>query len=216
VAEGAASESRIDVLLTLEPDGDKGWKGNGYFSAGGLFSPHDEMAGLEEEALEFVGKLAASVLPGATVKGYNPEFFEPGRVSVGFRFGMAAPEPDGLGRTGMMAGRPAGGIAAALPTDVHLFNERRTSPVLVPGLLIQRVRLRVRTGELEVVQLPEPARTKNSAGEFVLRSESGDGWVTVERSLTLNAGTVAPQMWPELRLLLLNDADAATDALLFR
>jgi hypothetical protein len=82
--------------------------------------------------------------------------------------------------------------------------------------MTQRVQLRIRTGDLDVLQLPEPVRAKNGAGEFVLRAESADGWVTVERTLTLNAGTIPPQMWPDLRLLLLDEADAVNNSLLFK
>jgi hypothetical protein len=211
-----AAESRFELLLTLEPDEEKGWSGNGYLHADGVFSPHGDMTGLEGEALAFIGKVTASVFPGAKVQEYNPELFERNRVTVGFQFHVGAGEPDDSGRTEIAAGKPAGGIADHLPADVHLYNERRGSPVLLPGVMTQRIRIRIQTGERAVVLLPEPTQLVNGVGKFELNAENKDGWVVFERTLTLNAGTVGPREWPDLRVLLLEGEDSTGRTVLIK
>jgi hypothetical protein len=204
---GDAADSRFELLLTLEPCEKDGWIGTGYFRADGVFSPHGDMAGLEGEALEVIRKVAASVLPGAKVNNYNPELFERGRVAVGFDLTVGTGDPDGHGRTEITAGKPVGGIADHLPADVHLYNERRGSPVLLPGVMTQRVRIRLKTGGREVAQLPEAVELVNGTGRYTVSADHTGGWVVVERTLTLNAGTVAPASWTELRTLLLEEDD---------
>jgi len=215
-ASGSAIESRFEVVLTLEPAADGGWNGRGYIDAEGVFSPYGEMTGLDGEALAAIGQIAESVLPGAKVGGFNPEVFDRGRVTAGFDFGIVAGDPDGEGRTAVTTGNPAGGISSRLPADVHLYNEHRGSPVMLPGVMTQRVVIRIRIGERELAYLPEATGLSNSAGQYQLAAEHENGWITVERTLTLNAGTVEPGAWPELRALLLEDADSAGRTILFR
>jgi hypothetical protein len=214
--DGKAPESRFDLLLTLEPSEDGGWHGTGYWSADGLFSPYEDMAGLHEEALSTIGKVAASVLPEASVGGYNPETFEWNRVAVGFDVSVPAEKPDAYGRTGLSMGKPSGGIAALLPHDVHLYNERRDSPVALPGTMTQRVRLRVKTNDREVVHLPRAFEVKNETGSYASSSGKSGGWVVIEQTLHLNGGTVAPAEWPDLRDLLLEQSDAGKREILVK
>jgi hypothetical protein len=213
---GDAADSRFELLLTLEPGEKDGWNGTGYFRADGVFSPHGDMAGLEGEALEFIRKLAASVLPGAKVKNYNPELFERDRVAVGFELIIGASDPDGHGRTEITTGKPVGGIADHLPADVHLYNERRGSPVLLPGEITQRIRIRIHTGDREIAQLPEAVELANGTGRYTVSADHTGGWVVVERTLTLNAGTVAPASWSDLRALLLEDDELAGRTVLLK
>ena len=215
-ATGSAIESRFEVVLTLEPADDGGWNGRGYIDAEGVFSPYGKMAGLDGEALATLGQIAESVLPGAKVGGFNPEVFDRGRVTAGFDFGVGAGDPDGEGRTAVSMGNPAGGISSRLPADVHLYNEHRGSPVMLPGVMTQRVVIRIRIGERELVYLPEATGLSNSTGRYQLTAEHENGWITVERTLTLNAGNVEPGAWPELRALLLEDADRAGRTILFK
>jgi hypothetical protein len=43
-----------------------------------------------------------------------------------------------------------------------------------------------------------------------------EGWVTVERRLTLAGGTVGPEGWPDLRALLLEAEDKAGRTVLMK
>jgi hypothetical protein len=54
----------------------------------------------------------------------------------------------------------------------------------------------------------------NDAGEFTVTSTKKDGWITVERELKLTAGSYPAEMWPQLRALLLEDADPANGVIL--
>jgi len=161
------------------------------------------------EALSQIGRIAASVLAGAAVESFNPEVFETDRVTVGFDVKTEASEPDAHGRTSITVGDPAGGLVAQLPSDVHLYHETRTSPVLLPGEMAQRIRIRLKTADRKIVHLPESHVLENAVGRYTLSAEEKDGWVMIDREITLDLTTIPPQAWPDLRALLLEEMDAA-------
>ncbi len=214
--DGSGADSQFELVLTLEPGEDGSWSGTGFLSANGLFCPYDEMVGLQGEALALVGRIAGSVLQGASVTGFNPEVFERNRVTVGFDFDLDMQEPDDQHRTPVTIGDPSGGITAQFPSDVHLYHEQRGSPVLLSGMMTQRVRLRVKTGDREIIYVPEEREVENEVGRYAIRVEEEDGWVTIDRELMLAATAVRPDAWPSLRALLLEDADSAGRTILMK
>lgn len=210
VLAGLKTESRFELIVTLEPAEDGSWRGTGYLRGDGVFCPYDRMAGLRCEALAYIKKIVGSVFTGADVTGYNPETFAPAAVAAGFDFTLKTGEPDDRGRTGIVIGDPTGGIMDVLPSNTHLYHEHRTSPVVTAGTMKQHVRLRIKTGEREIVYLPKPRTLDNDAGRFTLSVEQEDGWVMVDRELTLKGGTTPPGKWPLLRALLLEETDAVS------
>jgi hypothetical protein len=172
------------------------------------------MVGLHDEALSQLGRIAGGVLSGATVERFNPEAFRPDRITVGFDVKTEAGEPDDHGRTAITLGDPAGGVMAQMPSDVHLYHETRTSPVLLPGAMTQRIRLRLKTGERRILHLPQSRVLENGIGRYTLSAEEEDGWVTVDRELTLEVTAIPPEAWPDLRALLLEETDAAARSVL--
>lgn len=211
-----AEASSYNITMTLETDGDGGWKGKGYIDADGIFCPYADMAGLGGEAKGALGRIAGSVLHSAEVAVYNPEVFEKTHVAAGFGFTLEKAEPDDHGRMGITIGAPHGGIADVLPPDVHLYQEHRTSPVIPPGEMSQAVRVRIKACKKSILHLPEARTLKNEAGSFTLSVEMNDGWVTIERKLTITGGKVEPENWPQLRALLLEAKDKAGRTVLLK
>jgi hypothetical protein len=207
---------QYELILTLEPGEDSKWNGTGFLNADGWFCPYGEMTGLGDEALDLLKDVASSVLPGATVNGFNPEVFERDQVTVGFEMELDPFESDDLDRLSVHIGDPSGGIIDQLPSDVHLYDEGRGSPVVLPGAMTQRVVLRLKTGEREVVQLPEAVEIKNEVGSFTVTAQEKDGWLTVTRELSLNTATVRPEAWPDLRALLLDETDSGNRTILMK
>jgi hypothetical protein len=216
VVAGFEAESRIELILTLEPGAEGGWNGRGYLHADGALCPYDEMVGLDGEALALLKKIIGSVLSGADAGGYNVEAFERTMVTTGFDFTVKAGEPDDFGRTPLVIGNPAGGIIDALPTDVHLYDEHRSSPVVRFGTQRQRIKLRLRIGEREIVHLPEARTLENGAGRFVLTTGQDGDWVTYDRTLKLSGAMIASEAWPHLRALLLEEMDGANRTILLK
>ncbi len=210
-----AGPSSIDITMTLEP-GKEGWTGTGYLDADGIFCPYADMTGLGGEAKAAINAIAGSVVAGAEVTGYNPAAFEKTHVAAGFEFEMKKTEPDGHGRMGITIGDPLGGIAGVLPADVHLYHAQRTSPVIIPGAMSQTVKVRVKASKKSILHLPEARSLKNEAGSFTISVEMNEGWVTIERSLTLAGGKVEPEGWPHLRALLLEAEDKAGRTILVK
>ncbi len=200
--------SSYAVTMTIEP-GEDGWSGTGYLNVDGVFCPYADMAGLGGEAKSAIGTIAGSILHNAEVTGYNPEVFEKTHVAAGFEFTMKKAEPDKQGRRGCAIGSPVGGIADILPSDVHLYHAQRTSPVMLHGAMSQTVRIRVKACKKSIAHLPEARSLENEAGSFTISVEMNEGWVTIERKLTLVGGKVGPEGWPHLRALLLEAEDKA-------
>ena len=174
------------------------------------------MTGLDGEALALLGKVAESALPGSKVTAFNPEVFESGRVMVGFSFEISALDLDACDRVGFVLGNPAGGIADRVSHDVHLYHEHRGSPVVLPGKMTQHVRLRIKIGDRKIVHVPEAREIDNKVGHFSVRSDKGGGWITVDRELTVFVPVVDAEVWPDLRTLLLEEADTGGKMILMK
>jgi hypothetical protein len=209
--------SRFELIVTLEPGEDgRGWRGSGFLRADGLFSPYGEMVGLGHEARTYLGRIASSVLPGSSVNGYNLEVLEPDQVAVGFDLALEDQEPDDRGRTAIRIGDASGGVTTELQSGVFPFEEGRSSPILIPGKMTERITVRVLTGGRESVYLPEAIELSNDVGRYERTSDTEDGWVTVVRTLALETATIPPEAWPDLRSLLLEDTDLAGRTILMK
>jgi hypothetical protein len=103
---------------------------------------------------------------------------------------------------------------AHLPSDVRLYHENRGSPVTLPGRMAQRIRLRLKTGDREIIYLPQSRVFENEVGRYTLSTKNKDGWVTIDREITVGVAAIPAEAWPGLRELLLEETDAAGGTLL--
>ena len=92
----------------------------------------------------------------------------------------------------------------------------RESPVLLPSVISQRVVLRVKAGDLEIVRLPESITVDCPCGKFTLSVEEDGDWVTLTRELSLTQASISPDMWMELRGVLLANGSDRGRTLVFR
>jgi hypothetical protein len=212
----AAGANLFALEVALEPGEDGGWRGSGFLRTDGLFSAHDRMAGLDADARDYLASVVASVLEGATLEDANPATLRPESVIYGFTVLLPAGEADAAGRLRLAPGAPRDGLATLLPSDVHLHDGTRGSPVLLPGALVQRVRVTLNIGDREVVRLPQDHEIVNQAGRFRLRVERDGARQVIEREVEITGGEVPPALWPQLRLLLLEEADPANRTILLR
>jgi hypothetical protein len=213
------ARSRLDLILTVEaPEDDEveAWSGTGFFSATGSLCPYGEMVGLGNESTSYLSNVAGSVMTGTDVADHNVSVLDRGNVTGGFAFELSLDEPDDLGRTCLVVGDPSGGIVDRLPGDVHIYEEHRDSSVLLAARMGQKVVLRLNAGEREVFHLPAERTTENDLGRFSLTVETEGDWVTVTRKLEIGAGTVAPDQWPMLRELLLDETDPRNRTILLK
>jgi hypothetical protein len=211
----AGDAGALRVVLTLEPGEDGGWTGTGFCEAEGALSPYHRIAGLSGEAGGYLSGVAGA-LEGAEVAEHSIERLDRDAVTAGFEMNLAAPEPDDRGRTTLVLGEPSGGVMDALPEDARLFEERRTSPVLLPGPLRQEVEFRLTPGERETVLLPTERTIGNRAGSFALTVERDGDRVTVRRTLRLDSARVEAADWPLLRALLLAETDERSTTIALR
>ena len=214
-ANRGVSFLRAGLDLTPAED-DSSWSGEGFFQADGCFSPYGSMVGLGDEAKERCEAITGSLLDGATMSEYNLAVLQPSRVVAGMSVTVKSGKPDDFGRRKLVIGAPAGGVKALLPGDVHLSDAARRAPVIFPAPLVQEVRARLRLPADRVVRSPEPARLKNSAGEFTVTVERTGDKVTIVRTLRLDDARYEAMAWPELRALLLADASERNGVVLYK
>jgi hypothetical protein len=195
-----------ELALTIEPDGD-GWKGTGRLKSDGTLCLFSEVAGPEGKMRGFLDRMAASVIEGAEVTSFNPEVFDRALVSAVFGFRVEKSEVDQYGRIHLVIGDPEGGVMSKLPADLHIYSGSRTSPVILPAGMTQRVSIRLKEGGKDVIYLPLKRDLDNDAGAFSLDVTKKNGWVTVDRKLELKKAYVDPGGWPALRALLLEESD---------
>jgi len=215
VSPAGGAPATLDVTLVLKPGEEGAWSGTGRLSATEWLSPYPELVGLGSEASDGLGALASSILEGAEVTGHGFTVLSPDRVEAGFAFELAAIEPDESSRTRISVGRPATGLSDRLGAVAHLYDDSRSSAVVLPGPARETVTLVVEVGEREVVRMPEDSATENAAGSLAVTVELEDGRLAVTRTLTLASGTVPPAEWKALRSLLLEHASERTSAVLF-
>jgi hypothetical protein len=196
--------NRLEVTVTLEPGEEGSWKGSGQFHGSGLFCPQGEMAGRTDGADDFLAGLVGSILPGAELDGSNPEIFHQHQVIFGFGFDLPIPEADSEGMTRVIAGHPQPGLMSRIG-GIHLYDETRTSPVLLAGPLEQMVKIRIKAEGAE--HLPTPVSIVNEVGTFTVTATDEGGWITVVRELKITSEDCPAEMWPQLRALLQEDAD---------
>jgi hypothetical protein len=205
--------NRLEVTVTLEPGDDGHWLGSGQFRAAGIFCPQGDMAGMDDGAHDYLTGVVGGMIDGASLDRTNPEIFHQHQVIFGFGVDVEKPEPEASGRIRLVVGAPGHGLASRVD-GIHLSENVRKSPVMMAGPVEQLVKVRLKVGEAEAAHFPEPVSLVNEAGTFTVTSTKKDGWITVERELKLTADSYPAEMWPQLRDLLLEDADPANGVIL--
>jgi hypothetical protein len=211
-AAGAGRRGVLDEAwgldLAIEPGGD-GWIGAGAlraFPAAGL-----PLAGLDGSDLAAVlGPVLAGVLPGAAITESAPTLVQGGLVQ-GARFCFTLPDPaDDEGR--LVIGSPASAPAGELGHDVHLADGERRSPVVLAAPFVQWVTLRIRGGRATA---PEAVEVSNAAGSFLVTATDQAGWLVITRRLDIRGRRHEAEAWPQLRALLLEEADPVHGTVVF-
>jgi hypothetical protein len=212
-----AGASRYELVVSLDSNDEGGWTGSGVLVTGGPLTAYGDVAGIDGEAGGHLGRVARTALEGASLEDHSLALLRDTEVVAGISLSLEAPEPDDSGRIHLEMGDPAGGIIAGLPSDVHVYSEHRDSPVRLTGPMEQTFTLTIELGDREVVRLPEERSLENTAGSFALNVKQGTDRVTVTRVLALNPPAlvdrvekmihVEPDVWPDLRALLLEETD---------
>jgi hypothetical protein len=206
-------QNRLEVTMTLEPGDDGHWQGAGQFHAAGIFCPQGDMAGMDDGAHDYLSGVVGGIISGANLERTNPEVFHQHQVIFGFGVDVEKPEPEASGRTRLIVGAPGHGLGDRVG-GIHLYEDVRQSPVILAGPMEQLVKVRLKVGEAGAAHMPEPVSLVNEAGEFTVTSTNKDGWITVERELKLSSNIYPAELWPQLRALLLEDADPANGVIL--
>jgi hypothetical protein len=218
------------VILTLEPGEDGAWTGTGYLRASGGLAPYDEMIGLGCEAKDHLATVAGAI-EGAEVGEHSVTALEPDLVIAGFSLSWTEDEPDDHGRVRLTFGDPGSGVIARLPGDVHLYDERRDSPITLAHPMTQRLELRLKlgdqeladeasgdhestdetpgnpeTGDRKLTYAPAESMQETAVGRHRVSIERKGKWLHLVREIEIASTVISPDEWPELRALLLEEA----------
>ena len=197
-----ASAGTLEATMRLEETDDGAFAGRGYVLGTGWLAPYDRVTGLDGALERYAGTVARSVLSDAKAESPGVTVLESGRVELGCDVTLGTPDEDELGRLPFVIGDPAGGIVSAFEPSLELEVPSRDTPVRLPAAATERVTLELRVGERELVRAPEPVEIANDAGRFSLTVAHDGAWLVVTRELVVEAET-GPDLWPELRRLLL-------------
>ncbi len=214
---GQGEENSLTVTLPLSfcHDSDK-WYGAGYYAAAGGMCAYDAMEGFKGEAEKYVGKVVGGVLSGSDVENFSPLTFDRFSVEAGFKFSASVEDADEFGRIPVHFGEPKGGIIDRLPSDVHLYDEKRGSTVFLPGALTQTVQVRLEVGHGEIVYKPEDVILDNLAGKFTIKCEMDGDVLVITRKLELRQSNYIGEEWSALRNLLLAETDQRNSMVLLK
>ncbi|HSG28207.1 MAG TPA: DUF3857 domain-containing protein [Candidatus Krumholzibacterium sp.] len=204
----------IGLDLVLDEQLDLG--GSGYINAGGASAPLLEVAAGDEGVTGFMSDLASSMIDSLEAVSVKPEKIDLLTVSVRFDVESGPLERDGRGMIRISINGPSGGILESLPDDLHLYEARRDAPVFLSAESSQSVKFSLDHGGRTVVYLPQDFELTNEAGTFRLVSSIEGDRLVVERSLELSSRTYSPEMWPQLRALLLEEKDEAHRAIILK
>jgi hypothetical protein len=206
------------LVLTAGEEGQ--WQGEGYFRGQALFSGLGRVVAGSDLMTGPLGDLVGSLLPSAELTAAVPARLErAGVFEASFSLALASPEKDAFDRNAIVLGRPLGGLLDRLPHDVHLYEESRQTPVLGVGGWEQSLTLRLEVAEDQLLQAPEAVSLTNAAGSFTLTSDYDDGWLTLTRAVKLvdgQEGDLPAELWPDLRALLLEEADPVHGTVLLK
>jgi hypothetical protein len=210
---GEGGEFTAELSLAA---GDSAWTGSGWISGRGLLAFTDRVGGAPGDLAKHAKAVASSVLAGATTPAAGLTMLV--RSGSDLRCDVSLPlgKADDRGNHKLVVGRPAGGLLDRLPRDARLGEESRATPVLLGGPLRQTVVLRLHLPADVAVTKPADRALANAAGRFSLVVTEADGWLEYRRELQLEASAGAATLWPALRALLLEEADAANGTLTWR
>lgn len=190
-------DNLVSADLKLTPTVDEGWSWSGTMTAQGDFSPHGAIymgQSLSEAAEDILG----DVLPDADLDACTPRTFTPMGVSVACEGALAGPEADDSGTVRLTVGDPGDGVLGHLPRDIHLYENERTSAIMLPAMA-QDITVRLPLDGFTVVHLPENVIVDNAAGHCTVSAKVAGGWLVYRRSVSLTG----KGPWPELRAVLL-------------
>jgi hypothetical protein len=225
---GGLVGNTYELIVTLEPAEEGGYGGSGFADIRGALAPYDRTVGLDGECSGYLERIAGAAAAGASLSEHGVIRMDRDQVVAGFEFDVEAPEPDDRGRIELAVGDPPGGVLDRLPGDAHLYDAERGSPLALFGPMRQRVVLRIKTADREVVRVPEPRSIENGVGRFSVSVEEEDGWITVTRELAVEASqtgapprelgavVIAPEEWPLLRELLLEETERTNRSVFLR
>lgn len=207
--------ARFASSVTLARDDEGEWSGSGVVEGSGALSFHGRVAGIGSETERFCRSVAGDAVGGADVTSSNVASLLPERSVAGFGFDWDPGDPDERDRSVLTFGLAAGGIESRLPAGVHLYEVRRSSPVILVAPFEETLTLRVKLPEDDLVLVPDDYDVENAVGRATQTVERDGDWLTVHRSLTLASTTIRSERWPELRALLLAGESAQTSTIMF-
>jgi len=214
---GEETLSNLDLMLNVKYDAeDEQWQGNGFFSASNWLNPFGNMEGIGNEASVYIQNVISGVIADAEIVDYSPVKFNRFELSVGFEFTAPVGDEDNYGRLQIIIGEPKGGLFDKLPSNVDLAIEFREAPVILAGLLHQKISFRLETDGLEIEHSPDESQIENDTGEFQLSNEKREDCVIINRDLTLFSFRYDSEDWYSLRELLLTDRSERNRKLLVR
>jgi len=215
--KGTNEHSNMSIILDMTIDADSDTiTGTGFMLADNGLNVFDRMEGLSDEGIGFLESSMSGVIEGISIIDYSLNRFDLFNVTCGFDFVMEKPENDDFDRLALNIGNPEGGVYDHLPDDITFYESERTSPISLQCLMRQNVELRIRLKGLEPVYLPDEQKIENGAGSFSVTVNDSERRISIIREIYFPETIYGPELWPDLRNLLLADNHKKNRLLLFK
>jgi hypothetical protein len=203
--EGDARVSRADVAISLALDAKGGAEGEVELALTGRLLPYPDLIDVDARLEAYAGHL----LPGAKLTGKEIRELSPTRARLRLSFAADTVTRDADGRLRLTLGGGPVDLAGIL-SGYNLHRPARTTSIVLPGPLIERVTWKIALPEgIAPSFLPSAQSVENEAGAFRLHREPGApkggakdaepiivGW-----ALELPEAEIAPARYAALRRL---------------
>jgi Domain of Unknown Function with PDB structure (DUF3857)/Domain of Unknown Function with PDB structure (DUF3858) len=210
-------QNDFSVSINLSYDKEKGiFTGSGYLFGNNSFNAFDQLEGMQVETKTYLESVVSGMLEGAEIMDYNPSMFNRSKIVLGFTIELEKPEVDSLGRTKIMIGEPGNGLFDKLSDDISLYHQERKSSVILPGVLHQKIEIKLDLKDIDLIYFSDNRTLSNTAGKFMLSSNKEDDRLTITRELNLDKATYPSDQWSAFRALLLADKHERNQTLLLK
>jgi hypothetical protein len=196
--------SSLELILSIDDEGKM--NGEGSVIMKGTFSPYYSVRGVKDETEQFMKSMVESMLPTATMAGWNVRTLEVDHVELGFRFEAELPEANENNRIYLDMPNPFSEEMSRI-NRVHAERSEYPVPVrVVPCHMQVSVtfkNLKNYSLEGDIINFKENNSVGSMTAEMETNTHEEDSKITLTKNLIIQKEIIPSTEYKKLRSLLL-------------